>query len=301
MSKESESAHAGALMSMTGIGHALVNRQGMFLTVTLKSINHRHIEVKSRLPEELYHLEAKVSGVVARQCARGRFDVEIKLDYKDESPTILLHERLDPMIKEMSNLKILYPELNFQVTLSDLLTLVKKTHSTHHHNNNLLDELVEEALDRACCDLIEARLVEGKALAKLIHEMLTKAQQYLVSINARASAQISSRYEALKARLGELFSDIKFSEERLYQELAILCERADFKEEIDRLHAHVDHFYSIMRSSGPKGRKLDFLCQEMLREAGTLLSKAQESPVMVMAIELKALVERIREQIQNIE
>lgn len=300
MSKESEAATQGSLISMTGIGHSLVSRQGMSLAVVVKSINHRHLEVKPRLPEELYHLEAKVSGAIARRCSRGRFDVDIKIDYQHRSPASLFDERLDPLLREIGNLRNVYPDLNIQVTLSDLLNYAKKADSPTSQSPHL-EELVLEAIDQACSDLINARVVEGVALAKVIHEMLHKAQQYLTSMDAHAAAQVSSRYQVLKARLKELFADIKFSEERLHQELAILCERADFKEEIDRLHAHIDHFHSIMRSSGPKGRKLDFLCQEMLREAGTLLSKAHESEVMVMAIELKALVERIREQIQNVE
>jgi uncharacterized protein (TIGR00255 family) len=168
-------------------------------------------------------------------------------------------------------------------------------------NDNNVEQLFLEALQEAVIDLKQAKKSEGQQLANFLAQMLKGCTNVLRAIEIRSQASLKERFSNLKNRLNELVSDIKVDEERIYQEIALLAERSDFKEELDRLSAHIKHFDTICRLREQKGRKLDFLCQEMLRESNTLLSKALDPEVTRLGIDLKAEVERMREQVQNIE
>lgn len=288
------------VVSMTGIGRASLEKSDTVIEVVIKSVNHRGLDIKYRLPDFMPELEIDLNSVIAKIIKRGRLDIEVTVDNPNVEPFTVAEEALSPLLVHMETLKQRFPHINFHMNVSDLLNLrisqaePKKTFFDH---KNLLIEVVQAALT----DFKKSRLHEGALLQNHISEMLKLCKELVYAIKNLAEQNIGDRFLAFRSRAKELFADLALNEERLYQEMALLVQRADFKEEIDRLTAHFDHFDEVLTSADLKGRKLDFLCQEMLRESTTLLSKANDHRVMVAGIELKAHIERIKEQVQNIE
>lgn len=295
---------AWLLESMTGVGTAHMHAFPCSIEVTIRSLNSRSFDLKCRLPDELSMMEQELSALISKRLVRGR--VELAISVKNEGVIrrrlVLDQERAADLLSQLADFQQKNPKLNTQWSLGELLGAgMLICPNEHEQFPDDLPKLVIEAVQKALLELEKARKKEGSLLSPVLKEHLMSADALLASIKVRADSDIKKRHAALTSRIAELFSSLTLHEDRLYQECALLAQRSDFKEEIDRLSAHIEHFSSICQESASKGRRLDFLCQEMLREANTLLTKAFEHAVMTVAIELKAHVERMREQVQNIE
>lgn len=303
MRNEHENFSRWSLTSMTGSGHVRRGNADVTAEVYVKSVNHRSMECKFRLGKELLVFELDLAAYVAREIERGRVDVQISLEYASSAYDLSFDEpRALALLRTLSSLQEQLPALVQPISIKDILHLpgIIKDHAEPTVTDTI-KAVVIDALGAALVDLRESRVREGSLLERSIKDMLASCSASIHTIVALAADDVKHQFARYKQRVAELFSEHSISEDRLYQELALLAERADFTEEVDRLKAHVEHFDGICQHNGAKGRKLDFLCQEMLRESNTLLSKACSHDVIKQAIDLKAHVERIREQVQNIE
>lgn len=302
MFKENESFVDWSIISMTGSGHAIINDGDFSLEMSLKSLNQRGLDIKYRMPPELHHFEPLINRVLSESFSRGRIDVQVALSYKgSENHATLDRKRAFSLIKELNEFYDCLGDTVLPLSMGDLLALPGVITEQKVVSKEILEALLKSALEIALKDLVASRTSDGKALIQSIDGMLAKSHKLIKEIESLKGEDVKIHFEKLKGRCDELFSGYNVNLERIYQESALLAERSDFTEELHRLMAHVEFFVATCTKNEPKGRKLDFICQEMLRESNTLLSKAFDHKVSILGIELKAEIEKIREQVQNIE
>jgi uncharacterized protein (TIGR00255 family) len=291
-------------ISMTGLGHSRVHDNQIAIEVTFKSFNHRGLEIKYKLAEELSFLEIMIGSMLNKSLKRGHIEVYAKLEFiANKPPRIIIdEEKIKDLMAVFTKLPKKFVKLILPITMSDLLSFRCVINEIEYPlEKEDLVNLANKAIDNALSDLVLSRKKEGLALKIYLRDAFLKCLSLIEFIEDGQSKDSEKRFLSFKGRIEGLIKDFALEKNRLYQEFAFLTERSDFKEEIDRLKAHAHYFDSICKSEGAKGRKLDFLCQEMLRESNTVMSKAFDHGITLKAIELKAEVERIREQVQNIE
>lgn len=299
-----ELARNWSIISMTGMGHAKVDDNDLGIDCSLKSLNQKGLDIKYRLNSELSYLEPLIGSLITKKLGRGRIDVEISLSFKNTDSEISLDiKKAKALVAGLNDFYgTLDEEMVLPLSMGDLLSLpgvLTQTEKTI--SKPQLEVLTMKVLAMALEDLLHSRLKDGQAVAESLRKMLNKSQNFIKEIQVYKDQDVEIRFQKLKTRCDELFSSYSVNLERIYQESALLAERSDFTEELDRLIAHVNYFKTTCELLEPKGRKLDFLCQEMLRESNTLLSKAFDHRVSIIGLELKAEIEKIREQVQNIE
>mgnify|MGYP002136483106 CR=1 FL=1 len=286
---------------MTGIGQSKVLDKDFSISCSIKSVNQKGLDIKCRLGE-LNFLESKITAEIAKKLNRGRVDVEVVCSFNDAKAEISIDENKARSLLVAINdfTDSLKNETVLPISMGELLSLPgmlkQKSYSFEQ-----VEPLAMKALVIALDDLYRSRVKEGQVMGQNLLAMIKKSQSYIKEIGDQRTKDVQSRFQKLKSRCDELFSGYNINLERIYQESALLAERSDFTEELDRLVAHVDYFNKTCEADLFKGRKLDFLCQEMLRESNTLLSKAFDHQVSILGIELRAEIEKIREQVQNIE
>ncbi len=298
------------LKSMTGFGRGQYEDENFSVTVEMKTVNHRYNEVAIRLPRFLNPLEDKIRKTILKTVNRGRIDVFINADYtSSENCTLKVDKNLAAAYHRALQ------EVGSAIGLEELtlnsaqeVMYLSRCQDVINVKEGFFDvetvwPKVEQAVAEALKNLVAMRETEGGNIygdfiyrADLIAEKLTQ-------IEAR-SPMIVEEYQAkLTDRLNNLLADhnITVEPERLLQEVAIFADRASITEEIVRLKSHIKQFKNIINSDQPVGRKLDFLIQEFNREANTIASKANDYTLAQIVVEIKAEIEKIREQIQNIE
>jgi uncharacterized protein (TIGR00255 family) len=291
------------IRSMTGFGSAAGLWAGRTVTVELKSVNSRFREVVTRLPRVCAPLEEAVKKQVAVRLERGRVDLWVQLDDRESRPPAVrvdyelartLAERLNELRERLN--------LSGAVTLDHLLTLgvVGREEEPAPNLEELgaaLGPLVGEAVEA----LVAMREAEGRNLGR----DLVRRLDLMADLNRRVGEAAAGAPEALLTRLtnrlAELGAGLAVDSTRLAQEAALLADRADITEEVVRLGSHLDGFRRLLDSPEPVGRRLDFLLQEMGREVNTMGSKAQDLGVTGLVLDMKAELEKLREQVQNIE
>jgi len=287
---------------MTGFGRAAGDLGGAKVSVTVQTVNHRNLDLVIRLPESLRDAEPVLRELLGGSLARGRCEVQVVVK-EDESTR---RARLDPAAVR-AWLEAARPLVDAgwvepRITLGDLLragSIVLGSSEPEGADEGTagVAALVGEALAQA----VRAREFEGERLATVLGERLGELERFVAALEDRRGEAVSRAAGALRARITELAGSATVSEERLAQEVAILADRADVREELDRLRAHVDQFREISAGAGPLGRRLDFLVQEMLRELNTLGAKCRDVEMTRHALEAKVVCEQLREQIQNVE
>ncbi|MCA9507893.1 MAG: YicC family protein [Myxococcales bacterium] len=292
-----------SLVSMTGVGHARLSRPDFNLELVVKSVNSKGLDLKVRLERELQFLETEIMQIMSKSLCRGRIELSLKLESFETSHQVSFdNQAAGEMLEKLLNFSKENPLVKGDVSIGDFL---KTQHLWNVQSSSIdekeLREAALEGLNDALGDLQKTRRQEGILLAKPLKKSIDFCRDIVNSISEGSQELIKERFCNFKQRVKEVFAAFKIDKDRLYQECALLVERSDFKEETDRLAAHIEHFSKICQEQGLKGRKLAFLCQEMLRESNTLLTKAHEHEIMAKAIDLKAEFERIREQVQNIE
>lgn len=298
------------LKSMTGFGRGQYEDENFSVTVEMKTVNHRYNEVAIRLPRFLNPLEDKIRKTILKTVNRGRIDVFINADYtSSENCTLKVDKNLaaayHKALQEVGA-AIGLEELN--INSAQEVMYLSRCQDVINVKEGFFDveivwPKVEQAVKEALNNLVTMRETEGGNIygdfiyrADLIAEKLTKIEE--------RSPMVVEEYQAkLTDRLNNLLADhnITVEPERLLQEVAIFADRASITEEIVRLKSHIKQFKNIINSDQPVGRKLDFLIQEFNREANTIASKANDYTLAQIVVEIKAEIEKIREQIQNIE
>jgi uncharacterized protein (TIGR00255 family) len=293
------------IRSMTGYGRGEIEEGGLRWVVELRSVNHRFLEVSPSLPRHLWALEDRVRKLIKSRLARGRVDVQLSWEGRAERPlTVQLDPAMTAQINSLlTSLAEALPEAE-PVRLSHLLhfadLIVAKERQTQDVEEIWL--AVSQALAQALEALEVMRGNEGAALAEETLGHLDLVRQELQQIKTQAELVPGLWQERLKTRLEELLAEaVPVDEGRLVQEIAFLAERRDIQEELTRLDSHVAQFQEALAGPGPVGRKLEFLLQEMLRETNTIGVKAGDLDIAQAVVAIKGLLERLREQVQNIE
>lgn len=264
----------------------------------LKSFNHRYLELSFRLPENLKDLETPLRDIARRHLGRGKVDCALQfLELRDSNEgltiDLVLVERLVAQCKKIQEL---LPE-STPISPLDILKWPKVIKSADL-NSDLVQEPILEGFHKAIEELLKKRAEEGMALAILIKERLEKMESLVDSVRKRIPVVIQGYRERLLTRLKSVSEE--YDADRLEQELVYALAKLDVEEELDRLATHVKATLDSLETGGAVGRRLDFLMQELNREANTLASKSIDSEVTESAIELKVLIEQMREQIQNL-
>lgn len=292
------------MKSMTGFGRGSVSDETFSVSVELKTVNNRFLEVSLRLSGEMQALESRIKQLIGERLSRGRVEVNLQYERNDE----ITYELNRPMIagylaamKQMQDEFSLAgePDLNVVARLPNIVAPKK---------DDLKPEFaagIETALAAALDDLETMRGNEGTSLKVVLNSLLSEIESRLGPIESE-SANVSEEYrQRLTKRIGEMLakseSQIELDQSRLAQEIAYLSDRADISEEIARLKTHIVHFRSIMDGEKEVGKRLDFLTQELNREANTITSKTNNMTVKENALQIKSDIEKIREQVQNIE
>lgn len=289
---------------MTGFGRGVVQETDFAVTVELKTVNNRFLDISLRLSGEMQPLESTVKRQIGNRLSRGRVDVNLAY----ERTTEINYELNRPMItgylaaiKQMQDEFSLAgePDLNVIARLPNVL-LPKK--------DDLSDEFivgVERALSMALDDLEKMRENEGEMLRNELNFRLSEIENRLPAIETE-SASVAEEYRVRLTKkiadfLAKSDSQIELDQGRLAQEVAYLADRSDISEEIQRLKSHIEHFRQIMTEEKEVGKRLDFLTQELNREANTIASKTTNLIVKENALAIKSEIEKIREQVQNVE
>ena len=291
------------LKSMTGFGRAEVSNDQYRLSVEVKSVNSRFLDLSIKMPKKFNALEANIRNTVKEYISRGKVDLFITYESFSEKGKAL---RLDlPLAKEyLESMRTLVNALgvedNVKVTnlaaLPDVLVL-----SEESEDDEALWESLKPSLVGALERFSETRVMEGENLQKDLLGKLAEMEAIVNRIDER-SPEITATYETrLRAKVSELFEGTGIDEARIVQEVTIYSDKICTDEERVRLHSHIKNMRTKLQNGGLVGRELDFVAQEMNREANTTLSKANDLIVSEDAIGLKTLIEKIREQIQNLE
>ncbi len=287
------------IRSMTAFARQQQRGEHGELTWEIRSVNHRFLEVTVRLPEELRSIEPAVRECVAARLGRGK--VECNLRLKTAAAANVEMQINEPLVEQL---------------LAAAEKIAHRLHSSHHPT--IMDVLrwpgvmepgeqdftpVQEAalalLERTLDTLVESRLREGTRLTELITQRVSGMYHQVELARTRMPQVIEAVRERLRARLAEVVQNL--DQERLEQEMALLAQRLDIDEEMDRLRTHLDEVSRVLQQEEPVGRRLDFLMQELNREANTLGSKSADSETTAVSVEMKVLIEQMREQVQNIE
>ncbi|SFG41997.1 YicC/YloC family endoribonuclease [Oribacterium sp. WCC10] len=291
------------LKSMTGFGRCEVSNDIYRLSVEVKSVNSRFLDLNIKMPKKFNALEANIRNTIKEFISRGKVDLFITYDeFGEGSKSLRLNmdlarEYLDSMRKICLELGV---DDNIKVTniasLPDVLVLSEESEDEDELWNRL-----EPALRDALTHFVDTRISEGINLQKDLLEKLSEMEEIVKRIDER-SPEITAVYEQkLRAKVTELLGTASIDESRIVQEVTIYSDKICTDEERVRLHSHIKNMRSKLTNGGSVGRELDFLAQEMNREANTTLSKANDLIISDDAIGLKTLIEKIREQIQNLE
>jgi len=292
------------MKSMTGYGKAMVAGDDFSVSVDLKTVNNRFLDIHLRVGSELASLEPSIKKRITSRLSRGRVDVTVSM----ERVAQIAYEINRPLIAGyVSALKQLQQDFNIGGEL-DINAIARIPGALQPARNGIDDRItgaLERALDQALDELEKMREQEGEALKKELRERVQKIEA-LVPIIENSAAGLADAYRLrLQKRIGELLNRggqvIEIDPVRLAQEVAYLADRSDVSEEMVRLRSHLSQFQEALEASGDAGKMLDFLLQELNREANTTLSKSTDLAIKEAGLAIKAEVEKLREQVQNVE
>jgi uncharacterized protein (TIGR00255 family) len=291
---------------MTGFGRATREIDGLGIEVEARSVNHRHLDLRIRLPRTLAEYETALKQRVQSRLSRGKVDVTVSLVMGAAAASLEIDERIaDQYVAAAGRLGERHG-LASSIDVSALLALpgVMRLVETEVDPETLREPL-EQALDEAVEALAAMRSAEGASLASEFGGRLTTVEALADRFEARADEVVEAARQRLRKRAEQIERDVGLLDEaRLHQEVVIAADRLDITEELVRLRSHVEQFRETLAAAGPGspvGRRLDFLLQELGREANTVGSKASDAALAQDVVELKTELERIREQVQNVE
>lgn len=292
------------IRSMTGFGRGEARTETMGLSVEMRAVNNRYLDVQVKLPRSLAAFEPRVRKTVQERFSRGRIDVFVNRSGGDANPfRLALDEGLaGQYFSLLRDIQARYGltgtiDISLVSAMPDLITRVEVAEDA-----DVLWSALEKAVDGAAVSMLSMRQEEGAALARDIAVRLDAIGALADAIRQRAPEIVEHARTRMTEALAKVLQEPP-DPARLAQEIALLAERTDVTEELTRLESHLAQFLSMMKSSGeePVGRKLDFLIQEMGREVNTIASKAMSAEISLHVVTAKAELEKVREQVQNIE
>lgn len=289
--------------SMTGFGRASLAAENMDILLEIRSVNHRYLEMSVRLPHAYSYLEDRLKKLVQQRASRGKVEMSL---------SIQLHGTDGIAVDLNADLATAYVQAlrgaNEQLGLEDdvtLTTILRFSDIFTVRKVQLEEEAVWAAVEPIALEAVEKfvkmRETEGEKLHDDVACRLTLLEQMVTQVEALAPDTAKRHYDRLYAKISELLADREIEESRLVTEAAVFAERIAVDEETVRLRSHIGQFRALLEADEPVGRKLDFLVQEMNREVNTIGSKAQDLAITRLVVDMKSEIEKIREQIQNIE
>ncbi len=292
-----------SIKSMTGFGEGSASADGIRVAVEMSSVNRKQLDVNISLPRNLVALDARIQALVRKTFSRGRISGMVRVEVADglggtvKIDTHLAEQYVEGLRKLSKKLKL--PDDLGAETLARLpgLVSVEQDQLDAGHVAVVLDTAMEKALR----GLSRMRSAEGKALEKDLRSRLVVLEERMKVIKALSSTVVKSYRETLFQRMEAAGLEDLASDERMLKEIALFADRCDISEELTRLKSHLAQARKLLRSTEPVGRTFDFLCQELFREINTVGSKANEVEITRQVVEFKTELERIREQIQNVE
>ena len=290
------------IKSMTGYGKSSLSINSREYQVEIKTVNHKYIDVNIKMPRIISYLEEDVRKLVVSRIKRGKVDIQISFEnYSQDGNDVKINTELAQIyiqslrkLAEAENLSS-----NIEVTeitkLPDVLTI--KSNLDENETKEELLQVVNEAIDK----LIQMRKVEGEKISKDILDKIARIEQKNEEIFSLSTGLIEEYVVKLEARVKELLKTEELDKSRLMQEVVIYADKCSVEEEVTRLRSHIYQLRQLINSEEPIGKKMDFLIQEMNRETNTIGSKANNLEIVNRVVDIKTILEDIREQIQNIE
>ena len=287
------------MLSMTAFSRQQADKEWGSLIWELRSVNHRYLETSVRLPESFRGLENVIRDTIRKKLNRGKIECQLRFQVVEASQSDLqLNKELIAKLVRANDEINQIADLDNQLTSAEIL----RWPGVVADQDVDADTIEREAIDlftAALDDLVSSRVREGEALKGMLNQRVVSIREIVASIRQKIPEIICGQRKNLLEKLEELKAELEPT--RLEQEITILAQKADVDEELDRMDSHLKEVERIIESNGQKGRRLDFLMQELNREANTLSSKSIVVDTTLGAVELKVLIEQMREQIQNVE
>lgn len=292
------------MKSMTGFGRGATANENFAVSVEIKTVNNRFLDLNLRLANELQNLEANLKRAIQNRLSRGRVDVFINYERTSEIVYELNRPLIAGYISALRKMQEEFslsgePDFNYIARLPNALQ--PKAEELSEDFANGVESAVKSALD----ELEKMREIEGESLKNDLHNLLADIENHLPKIESESETVADEYRQRLTKRIENLLaktdSQIELDQARLAQEVAYLADKSDISEEITRLKSHIEQFRTIINEDKDVGKRLDFLTQELNREANTIASKTNNLTVKESALQIKSAIEKIREQVQNIE
>jgi uncharacterized protein (TIGR00255 family) len=291
------------LKSMTGFGRAEGETTLGRVVVESRSVNHRYCDINTKLPKRLSFFENRIKEIIRSQVSRGRIDVSLRLDTVGEEKVQLsvdleLAQQYYRVFQDLREKLQLKDEvtLNLLAGAKDLITAKEESGDIEPYWQEILP-----ILKQSFKNMDDMKRLEGESLTKDLQQRLEHIAQQLQIIKQQFPSHLKANLSRLHERLRSLLEGMEIDPLRFQQEIAFLAERTDITEEIVRAESHLAQFSSLLEGNEPVGRKMDFLLQEIHREVNTVSSKANDAEISQRVVEMKSELEKIREQVQNIE
>lgn len=290
------------IKSMTGFGQGSAEGDSFKVRVDVRSVNNRFLDIHLRMPQELASLEITIKKQIQGALRRGRVDVTVSVDQMKQATFEINRPLVSGYLDALNHLKSDFGlEGNLSLELVAKLPGALQISQTTGSLDEALVAGIVEAISHSLIALSEMRIVEGQGLAAEINSRLDTIEKQLPDIEKEAERLPGIYREKLNRRLHDLVSGGQVDEVRLAQEAVMLADRSDISEEIARLKSHISQMRDVVKVEDEVGKRLDFLLQEMNREANTILSKSSDLAISDAAIVIKTEVEKLREQVQNVE
>ena len=292
------------IKSMTGFSKTEVQKNGFHITVELKSLNGRYLEISPRLPRSLNHKEFEIKDLIKKVLTRGSVYCNINIEYDSSVQQFVINQEL--ATQYFNGLKKLKNKLKLrdQVTMDHLMNFSQNFTAKEEKDTSDAEwNLTKPILNKAIKDLDKMRTQEGNRIARDMNMRMNRIAKSIEKIDALGLDKIPAERERLRMRVAQLFESDEIDEHRLQTELVLLADKLDISEECVRMRSHIKFYNETMKSNikDAVGKKINFLLQEMNREINTIGSKCNDAEIAQMVVHLKEELERIREQTQNIE
>jgi uncharacterized protein (TIGR00255 family) len=292
------------IVSMTGFGDSTSQRQGTHYAVEIRSLNNRFFKPIIKLPDSVSGLEPELESTLRQRLVRGSITYILKMRMDSEAAAYHINlDALQAYVRQLQSIAGL--EKFITIDLAGLVQLPGVCQEPRDESDEIAihGDVIRELTGTAIDKLIAMRQREGKSLQADLMSHVRCIAENLATVKSRAPFVIQDYHKRLSQRVNQLLStaELKVNENDLIKEVAVFAERADIAEEIQRLTSHLDAFEHACGDSDHSGRKLDFISQEMLREANTIASKANDSAIATRIVEIKGAIDRLKEQVQNVE
>lgn len=289
--------------SMTGYGLFEKKCEDFYIKVEMKSVNNRYLDMNVRMPGSIMYAEEAVRSFIKSKIKRGKVDVFINFEYLDSSQVEIDidYELLNKYISISKDLEEKYglsSDLSFSKIMKD--SNIVKAQKADFDGDYIKEELLK-VLDEAAKDFLKSRAFEGEKIREDFKVKLDEVERLTYFVEERAPISLKENENRLRERVAEFLQSSEVNEDRILTEIAIMLDKLSIDEEITRLKIHIQNFNDIINEEGPIGRKLDFLIQELNREANTIGSKSNDIEITSAVVMLKSEIEKLREQAQNVE